>query len=169
MKFQELVNKRYSVRSYRPDAVEDSKLQQVLEAARLAPTAANRQPFRLIVIHTAGKEADLRRVYDKTWFVEAPIVICACGISEENYVRAGGRSYLDVDVAIAMDHLIMAAADLGLGTCWIGAFDAAAAREVLGIPESVEPIVFTPLGYPGDQLRPKTRRPLEDLVRYERW
>ncbi len=169
MKFQELVNKRYSVRSYRPDAVEDSKLQQVLEAARLAPTAANRQPFRLIVIHTAGKEAELRRVYDKTWFVEAPIVICACGISEESYVRAGGRSYLDVDVAIAMDHLIMAAADLGLGTCWIGAFDAAAAREVLGIPESVEPIVFTPLGYPGDQLRPKTRRPLEDLVRYERW
>jgi len=169
MKFQELVNKRYSVRAYRPDAVEDSKLQQVLEAARLAPTAANRQPFRLIVIHTAGKEADLRRVYDKTWFVEAPIVICACGIPEENYVRAGGRSYLDVDVAIAMDHLIMAAADLGLGTCWIGAFDAAAAREVLGIPESVEPIVFTPLGYPGDQLRPKTRRPLEDLVRYERW
>ena len=169
MKFQELVNKRYSVRSYRPDAVEDSKLQQVLEAARLAPTAANRQPFRLIVIHTAGKEADLRRVYDKTWFVEAPIVICACGVSDETWVRAGGRSYLDVDVAIAMDHLIMAAADLGLGTCWIGAFDAAAAREVLGIPESVEPIVFTPLGYPGDQLRPKTRRPLEDLVRYERW
>ena len=169
MKFQELVNKRYSVRSYRPDAVEDSKLQQVLEAARLAPTAANRQPFRLIVIHTAGKEAELRRVYDKTWFVEAPIVICACGVSDETWVRAGGRSYLDVDVAIAMDHLIMAAADLGLGTCWIGAFDAAAAREVLGIPESVEPIVFTPLGYPGDQLRPKTRRPLEDLVRYERW
>ena len=169
MKFQELVNKRYSVRSYKPDAVEDGKLQQVIEAARLAPTAANRQPFRLIVIHTAGKEAELRRVYDKTWFVEAPIVICACGVSEESYVRRGGRSYLDVDVAIAMDHLIMAATDLGLGTCWIGAFDAAAARELLGIPASVEPIIFTPLGYPADQLRPKTRRPVEDLVRYERW
>ena len=169
MKFQELVNKRYSVRSYKPDAVEDGKLQQVIEAARLAPTAANRQPFRLIVIHTAGKEAELRRVYDKAWFVEAPIVICACGISEETYVRPGGRSYLDVDVAIAMDHLIMAAADLGLGTCWIGAFDAAAAREVLGIPESVEPIIFTPRGYPADRLRPKTRRPTEELVRYERW
>lgn len=169
MKFQELVNKRYSVRSYKPDAVEDDKLQQVIEAARLAPTAANRQPFRLIVIHTAGKEAELRRVYDKTWFVEAPIVICACGVSEESYVRRGGRSYLDVDVAIAMDHLIMAATDLGLGTCWIGAFDAAAARELLGIPASVEPIIFTPLGYPADQLRPKTRRPVEDLVRYERW
>ena len=169
MGFQELVRKRYSVRSYKPDAVEESKLQQVLEAARLAPTAANRQPFRLIVIHTAGKEADLRRIYDKAWFAEAPVVICACGVKEETYVRPGGRSYLDVDVAIAMDHLIMAAADLGLGTCWIGAFDPVAAREVLGIPESVEPIVFTPLGYPGDELGPKKRRPMEELVRYERW
>ena len=96
-------------------------------------------------------------------------MICACGIPGEPWVRAGGRSYLDVDVAIAMDHLILAAADLGLGTCWVGAFDAAAAGEVLGLPESVEPIVFTPLGYPGDVLRPKRRRPLEDLVRYERW
>lgn len=169
MDFQELVSKRYSARSYRPDAVEENKLQQVLEAARLAPTAANRQPFRLIVIRTAGREAELRRIYDKAWFTEAPIVICACGVPAETYVRPGGRSYLDVDVAIAMDHLIMAAADLGLGTCWIGAFDPVAAREVLGIPESVEPIVFTPLGYPGDQLRPKSRRPIEDLVKHERW
>ena len=169
MDFQELVSHRYSVRAYKPDAVEDDKLRQVLEAARLAPTAANRQPFRLIVTHTAGKEAELRRIYDKDWFVQPPLVICACGVSGGNYVREGRRSYLDVDVAIAMDHLIMAAADIGLGTCWIGAFDATAARDILGIPDDVEPIVFTPLGYPADQPREKTRRPLEDLVTYERW
>ncbi len=169
MDFQELIRHRYSVRSYKPDAVEDDKLQQVLEAARLAPTAANRQPFRVIVVHTEGRQEELRRIYDKTWFVEAPIVMCVCGVSDETWVRAGGRSYLDVDVAIAMDHIILAAADLGLGTCWIGAFDAGPARELLGLPDSVEPIVFTPLGYPNDQLRPKTRRPLEELVAYERW
>ena len=134
-----------------------------------SPTAANRQPFRLIVVRTAGREAELRRIYGREWFVEAPIVICACGVSEEPYVRPGGRSYLDVDVAIAMDHLILAAADLGLGTCWIGAFDPVAARDVLGIPESLEPIIFTPLGYAADQPKPKSRRPLEELVKYERW
>jgi nitroreductase len=74
-----------------------------------------------------------------------------------------------VDVSIVMDHLILAAADQGLGTCWIGAFDPAAARDVLGLPEDVEPIAFTPLGYPADESRPKVRKTLEVLVRYERW
>jgi len=74
-----------------------------------------------------------------------------------------------VDVTIAMDHLILAAADLGLGTCWIGAFDPAAAREVLGLPDDVEPIAFTPVGYPGDQLGPKKRKELAEIIRYEGW
>jgi len=169
MDFSELVKSRYSVRAYRPDAVEDDKLQQVLEAARLAPTAANRQPFRLIVIRTAGRQAELRRIYDREWFVQAPLVICACGVPAENWVRMDGRNYNDVDVAIAMDHLILAAADLGLGTCWIAAFDPAAARQVLGLPDGIEPVALTPLGYPADQPRPKARRPLAELVRYEKW
>jgi len=169
MEFSELVVKRYSVRAYKPDPVEEDKLQQVLEAARLAPTAANRQPFQLIVIHTAGREAELRRIYDRDWFVQAPLVICACGIPAQGWVRRDGKSYCDVDVAIVMDHLILAAANLGLGTCWIAAFDVAAAREVLGIPDDVEPIAFTPLGYPADRPRPKQRKALSELVRYERW
>jgi len=74
-----------------------------------------------------------------------------------------------VDVAIAMDHLILAATDLGLGTCWIGAFDPVATREILGLPDDVEPVAFTPLGYPADEPRPKRRKPLEELVRYEHW
>ena len=169
MQFSELVQKRYSVRSYKPDPVGDNELNQVLEAARLAPTAANRQPFQLIVIHTAGREAELRQIYDRSWFVQAPVVICACGIPAEAWVRRDGKSYCDVDVAIAMDHLILAAADLGLGTCWIGAFDPVAARDVLRLPDNVEPIAFTPLGYPADQPGPKRRKSLSELVRYEHW
>jgi len=141
----------------------------VLEAARLAPTAANRQPFQIIVIHTVGREAELKRIYNKDWFVQAPLVICACGIPARGWRRRDGKSYCDVDVAIAMDHLILAAANLGLGTCWIAAFDPVAAREVLGLPDDVEPIAFTPLGYPADRPGPKKRKALSELVRYERW
>jgi nitroreductase len=169
MAFLDLVKKRYSVRAYRPDPVEDGVLEQVLEAARLAPTAANRQAFQLIVIHTAGREAELGRIYGREWFVQGPLVICACGLPGENWVRRDGKNYSDVDVAIVMDHLTLAAADLGLGTCWIGAFDPGGAREVLGLPDGIEPVAFTPLGYPADQPRPKTRKALSELVRYERW
>ncbi|MBL7199539.1 MAG: nitroreductase family protein [Anaerolineae bacterium] len=169
MDVHDLIAKRYSVRAYKPDPVEDEKLQQVLEAARLAPTAANRQALQLIVIHTTGREEDLRRIYGRDWFVQAPLVICACGIPERNWARMDGKNYNDVDVAIVMDHLILAATDLGLGTCWIGAFNPDAAREVLGLPEGVEPVAFTPLGYPADEPRPKKRAELSDLVRYETW
>jgi nitroreductase len=169
MKFSELVVARYSVRAYKPDAVPDKSLDMVLEAARLAPTAANRQAFGLVVIHTSGREAELLSVYGREWFTQAPLVVCACGVPEANWVRRDGKNYNDVDVAIVMDHLTLAAADVGLGTCWIGAFDPDAAREILGLPESVEPIAFTPLGYPADTPRPKKRKTLEALVRYEHW
>ncbi|MCX7681112.1 MAG: nitroreductase family protein [Anaerolineae bacterium] len=169
MEFSDLIRNRYSVRAYKPDPVEDEKLQYVLEAARLAPTAANRQPFQLIVIHTAGREEELGRVYGAPWFVQAPLVICICGMPGQGWVRVDGKNYTDVDVAIVMDHLILAATDVGLGTCWIGAFDPRAARQVLGLPDDVEPIAFTPLGYPADQPKPKKRKELATLVRYERW
>ena len=169
MEFSELIETRYSVRAYKADPVEDEVLHQVLEAARLAPTASNRQPFQLIVVTTAGREAELRRVYDSDWFAQAPLVICACGIPAQGWTRSDGKNFTDVDVAIVMDHLILAAANLGLGTCWIGAFDPKATREVRGLPDGVEPIVFTPLGYPADQPRPKKRKALSELVRYERW
>jgi nitroreductase len=170
MEFSELIETRYSVRAYKPDPVEDEVLNQVLEAARLAPTAINAQPFQLIVIHTAGRGAELRRIYNWDWFVQAPLVICACGIPAKGWIRRrDGKNYTEVDVAIAMDHLILAATDVGLGTCWIGAFDPTGAREVLGLPDGVEPIAFTPLGYPADQPGPKERKALSELVRYERW
>ena len=169
MDFLELARKRYSVRAYKPDPVEDGKLQKVLEATRLAPTACNIQPFQFIVIHTKGREAELRRIYSASWFVQAPIVICACGIPGESWCRQDGKNYCDIDVTIAMDHLILAATELGLGTCWIGAFNPDAAREVLGLPSDVEPIAFTPLGYPNDKPGHKSRNNIDKLVKYERW
>jgi len=169
MEFDELIRKRYSVRAYKPDPVEKEKLEQVLEAARLAPTAANRQPFQLIVIHTHGRREELQRIYRREWFTQAPLLICACGISRQSWVRRDRRRYLDVDVAIIMDHLILAAANLGLGTCWVAAFNANAAREILRIPIEAEPLIFTPLGYASDQPGTKERKPLDELVRYETW
>ncbi len=170
MGFSELIEKRYSVRAYKPDPVEEEKLQQVLEAARIAPTAANRQPFQLIVIHTAGREEELSRIYGRDWFTQAPLLICACGVPAQGWVRKyDDENYTAVDVAIVMDHLTLAATDVGLGTCWVGAFDPAAAREVLGLPDDVVTIAFTPLGYAADQPKPKKRKSLSELVRYERW
>ena len=169
MDFSQLVKERYSVRGYKPDPIEDKKLQQVLEAARQAPTAANMQPFQLIVIHTEGRAADLRRIYDRDWFVSAPLVIVGCNIPSKAWIRDDKANYSVVDIAIVMDHLILQAAALGLGTCWIGAFNADATRQILGLPEGVDPIVMPPLGYPDAPPRGTERKPLEQLVRYERW
>ncbi|HSA95636.1 MAG TPA: nitroreductase family protein [Acidobacteriota bacterium] len=170
MDFQELTKKRYSVRSYKPDPVEDHKLARILEAARLAPTAANRQAFRIIVVPVKGREAELGRIYGRDWFTQAPLVLCVCAVPSEAWVRKyDGWNAAEVDATIVMSHVVLAAAEEGLGTCWIAAFDPAAAREVLGLPPEVVPSAFTPLGYAADAAAPKKRRPLGELVRRDRW
>ena len=169
MEFADLIQNRYSVRNYLSKPVEEEKLNKVLDAARLAPTAHNFQPFKLIVIKTHGNEENLKRIYNRKFFVEAPIVICACTLKEDGWTRDDGKNYAEVDTTIAMDHLILAATELGLGTCWIGKFDLEAAREVLNVPERVLPLVFTPLGYPNDKPRTKQRKSMDDIVLYEKW
>ena len=169
MDFSDIINKRYSARAYRSDAVEPEKLNAVLEAARLAPTAANRQPFKLIVIHTQGRKEELSRIYLAAWFTQAPLLICICVTPDKAWLRRDRKNYADVDSAIVMDHLILAATDRGLGTCWVAAFDPVAAREILKLPSGVEPIDFTPLGYAADYAGTKLRRPLTELVYYEKW
>ncbi|PIP07767.1 MAG: nitroreductase [Syntrophobacteraceae bacterium CG23_combo_of_CG06-09_8_20_14_all_50_8] len=169
MDFQELISKRYSVRAYKSDPVEEGKLQKVLDAARLAPTAANRQPIQFVVIHTAGREEDLKLMYKKDWLSQAPLVVVACAVYDGAWVRMDNKNYCEVDATIAMDHLILAATDLGLGTCWIAAFDPQAVRKLLKLPEGVEPIALTPIGYPADQPKEKKRKPLSELVRYDHW
>jgi nitroreductase len=169
MDFTELVRRRYSVRAYKRDPVPEAVLARILEAARLAPSAANRQPFRIMVIRTEGRREELGRLYQRAWFVEAPLVVAVVSLPAEAWVRRDGKSYADVDAAIAMDHLVLAATAEGLGTCWVGAFDPAAAREVLALPPGVEPIAFSPLGYPADQAPERKRKDLAELVRRERW
>jgi nitroreductase len=165
----ETIAARFSVRAYSSDPVDDQTLHRVLEAARLAPSACNMQPFQVIVIHTKGRKADLARIYSKRWFSQPPLVLAVVSIPGAAWRRADDKLYDEVDATIAMDHVILAAASLGLGTCWVADFDPVAAREVLGLPDDVQPIAFTPLGHPALEAPRKRRRPLEQLVRYERW
>jgi nitroreductase len=169
MDFLTLAERRYSVRAYKPDPIPDEVLKRVLTAANLAPTACNRQPFRILVLPTRGRETELLRIYHQGWFVQGPLVIGMVGVVAESWSRRDGVNYTFVDVTIAMDHLILAATEQGLGTCWIAAFNPSAAREILGLPKGVEPVAFTPLGYAADAAGPKTRRPLDQTVRWNHW
>lgn len=166
MDFRAVAAARYSVRAYRSDPVPEALLEELLETVRLAPSACNRQPFRVVVLPTRGREGSLLRIYPKPWFVEAPLVLAVCAVPTEAWSRRryDGWSAAETDATIAMDHLLLAAADRGLGTCWIAAFDPAAAREVLALPDGIVPVAFTPLGWPADAPGPKERRPLSELV-----
>ncbi len=165
MEFYEVINKRRSIRAYKKDPVEDSKLSRILNAARLAPTAANRQPYSLIVVKDEDTKIRLKDAYSQEWFFTAPVIVCACALPDDAWKRNDGKGYVDVDVAIVMDHLILAASAEGLGTCWIAAFKPEVVREVLNIPDNMEPLVLTPLGYPETIPEPTFRKPLEEMVR----
>jgi nitroreductase len=163
--FFQLIESRYSVRAYSNRPVEEEKVRQVLRAAQLAPTAANLQPFRLLVRETRGCHDDLGRLYHRDWFCQAPLVVGICSVPKEGWVRRDGKNYADVDATIAMDHMVLAAAALGLGTCWIAAFDPAVARSVFDLPEGFEPLAFTPLGYAADQApAERPRKALGELL-----
>jgi len=167
MNFSELIQNRYSVRAYKPDAIEKETLDQILQAAVLAPTAANRQPFRIFVIETEKNKDQLRELYGREWLVQAPLVIGIAAVAGEAWTRKDDdKNYAEVDATIAMDHLIMQAADFGIGTCWIAAFNPSVAKLMLDLPNGWEPIAFTPLGYPADSLRPKKRNEIDDIVVY---
>jgi nitroreductase len=165
----ELIKDRFSVRGYKPDPIEAEKITTILNAAQLAPTASNRQPFNIIVIQTKGREEELLSIYQRDWFVQAPLILCICGLPEAAWVRRDGRQFLFVDIGIVMDHIVLTATELGLGTCIVAAFDMLNARRVLSIPDEIEPILFTPLGYPLDTPRIKQRKTIEELVKYDRW
>ena len=171
MDFEQLIKHRYSCRHYSASPVEDHVLEQVLNAARLAPTAANKQPFQIIIIKTENKSEELLKIYNREWFIQAPLILCICCIPDEAWVRHSydKKNYAIVDAAIVLDHITLQAADLGLGTCWIGAFNPQLTRDYLKLPDQVEPIAFTPLGYPLDKPGEKNRKPLSDLIRYDTW
>ena len=155
---------RRSIRAFSPEPIEEEKLDRILEAARLAPTACDYQPFRVVVVRTKGRESELKRIYGKLWFAAAPVVVLVCSVPGEAWSRKDGKNYADIDAAIAMDHMILAASALGLGSCWVGAFDPDAAREILALEPGWEPIAFTPIGYPAESPDPRPRKVLGDLV-----
>jgi nitroreductase len=166
MDFHDVLRRRRSVRAYRDEPVEEEKLGRVLEAARIAPSAANRQPWRFLVIRDPDLRERLLEAYSQPWFAAAPVIICACARPAEAWQRSDGKNYSDVDVSIAMDHLILAAAAEGLGTCWIGAFKPDRLREILDLPEDLEPVALTPLGYPAEGPEARPRKPLEEIVEF---
>ncbi len=164
MELSEAIATRRSIRAYKPDPVSEEKLKRVLEAARLAPSAANRQPWKLYVIREKELRARLKDAYGQKWFYEAPVILLICAIPARAWSRRDGKNYADVDATIAFDHLTLAAHAEGLGTCWIGAFDPQAVRSILNLPPGEEPLAMTPLGYPDQSPKPTPRKSLEELV-----
>jgi nitroreductase len=168
--FLQLARQRVSIRAYKPDPVEEEKLEQVLEAGRLAPSACNRQPWGFVVIRDPERRRALKAAYDREWFASAPLIIAVCCDTRAAWRRSyDGVSYAWADAAIAVDHMTLAAADLGLGTCWVCAFDPSVVRRLLELPEHVEPFALLPLGYPAEPGRAKDRKPSSAVVHAERW
>ncbi len=167
MAFLDLAKERYSVRKYEDRPVDKDKIIQVLEAARYAPSAVNKQPVHFTVVTEDAKIQELAEAYDRAWFRKAPVVIVACGDHETSYKRKDGKDHCDIDVAIAVDHLTLAATDIGLGTCWVCAFDEKIVSKVLDLPENQEPIVMIPIGFPDHSARPeKKRKTMDEIARF---
>ncbi len=165
----EAIKERRSVRAYDDKPVEKEKLNKIFEAARLAPSAANYQEWRFVVVTEKSKGKALMTAANNQSFVaEAPVVIACCAETDEHKMRCGEQCY-PIDVAIAIDHITLAAVALGLGTCWIGSFYPDKVREILNIPETIKVVELLTLGYPADSPRPKNRKTIEEIVHYEEW
>lgn len=165
--FKDLVKKRYSVRKYKEKDVERETLEGILETTRNAPSAMNIQPVKFIVVTDPKVKEEVAETYPLDWINKAPVIIVACGDHSESWVRDDGKDYCDVDVAISVDHLTLAAVDQGLGTCWVCAFDKEACIKALDLPENLEPIAIIPMGYPIDQpIRDKKRKSLDETVSF---
>ncbi len=165
----DVIFSRRSIRKYRSDPVPEDVLERVLGAALRAPSARNKQPWHYVVVTDPRIRGRLRSAYDREWFFNAPVIVCACGEPSRNPANPSARDYRDIDVSISLDHLVLAATAEGLGTCWVGAFDAAVVRTELQIPVGIEPLIMTPLGYPDEAPLPRERKPLYLVVHRDQW
>ncbi|MFQ6083719.1 MAG: nitroreductase family protein [Candidatus Aminicenantia bacterium] len=171
MSVLDAIRKRKSVRKYKSDPIPEDILLKVLEAARLAPSAKNLQPWKFILIKDEELKMKLAEACLRQYFItKAPVIIVACGFPDNCYAYQGRymKSW-PIDVAIAFEHLVLQAAEEGLGTCWIGAFEEDKVKEILGIPENVKVVALTPLGYPDEQPRDRRRKSLEEIISYDRY
>ena len=166
MNFLELVKARYSVRNYEERPIEQNKLDYIMECVRLAPSAVNFQPWKFAVITEKKLLEALKSAYPREWIKTAPCIIVACGDHNVAWHRKlDNKDHTDVDVSIAVEHLCLAAAEQGLGTCWVCYFDVPLCKEILGLPANIEPVALVPVGYPASQEVPeKNRKPLQDIL-----
>jgi nitroreductase len=170
MNVMDAIKTRKSVRAYMDRPVEEDKLSVILEAGRLAPSASNRQEWRFVIVReTETRKKIAQAAGNQEFIAEAAVVIVACAETDERVMMCGQACY-PIDVAIALDHITLAAVELGLGTCWIGHFDEAEVKKILGIPDAIHVVELMPLGYPANPSTvEKNRLPLSNIVKYEHW
>jgi nitroreductase len=172
MDFIQLARSRYSCRKYKQQSVEDDKLNYVLEAGRVAPSAANHQPLFFVVVKDENIE-NLRPCYSREWLRSAPMCIVICSDHSKSWKRADGKDSADIDAAIATDHITLAATSIGLATCWVCNFNKQKLTEILNLPDHVEPVVLLPLGYPDDapatERHATMRKSLDEIVVREKF
>lgn len=165
MNFLELVKNRYSCRGYKSLDVDKEKLDYILECVRFAPSAVNKQPWLFRIVSKEDEKAKLQQCYNRDWFNTAPMYIVASILHDEEWVRADGKRHGNIDIAIAVEHLCLAATEQGMATCWVCNFDAAMCKELFALPENEEPAVIIPLGYAADELKPKNRKAIGEIVK----
>ncbi len=169
MDVYQAIKNRYSCRSYKKEPVPEEKLNKVLEAARFAPSAHNEQAWKFVVVKEEKKRKKLAEAaLNQAFVAEAPVVIAAVALNPKEMMTCGVPSYA-VDLAIAVDHMTLAAVEEGLGTCWIGAFTQDKVREILEIPEKYKVVALLSLGFPALSSPLKLRKSLEEIICYEKF
>jgi nitroreductase len=171
MEYYDLIRNRESIRDYDPARpVPLPVLERILEAGRIAPSACNNQPWKFLVIRSPEMLEKIRACYHREWYKKAPQILVVLGLKDKAWVRGfDGYNSIETDLAIVMTHLILAAENEGVGTCWIEAYDPKILRDALALDENQVVYGITPLGYPGKDFKKKgvkNRKSLDEVVEY---
>jgi len=155
MELSEAIRGRHCIRRFRPDEVEEKKVERILEAAGEAPSAGNLQARDFIVVRDSEKRRELAdAAFSQSFVSEAPLVIVVCANPEKSGVKYGSRGeelYCIQDASVAVQNILLMAHSIGLGACWVGAFDENSVRKVLAIPSEIRPVAIIPIGYPAEE------------------